>query len=241
LEQVIRQLAHPQEPMTPGAPRRVYVDDTREFPTIDMPYANVAFPHLSAGVRRIVSLAYLLVWAWGEHCQAAELRQEEPTTRLVLIVDELEAHLHPKWQRVILPSLMKVASGLQPALQLQVITATHSPLVLASLEPLFDDQKDQLFLFQLRDTRVTLQAHPWSSQGDVVGWLTSEYFGLKQARSREAEEAIEAAEAFMRGDRAALPPGLTTKQEIHQQLLRLLPGLDPFWPRWIVKVQHDAV
>jgi hypothetical protein len=45
----------------------------------------------------------------------------------------------------------------------------------------------------------------------------------------------------MRGDRAAMPPGLTTKQEIHQQLLRLLPGLDPFWPRWIVKVQHDAV
>jgi hypothetical protein len=30
-------------------------------------------------------------------------------------------------------------------------------------------------------------------QGDVVGWLTSEVFGLEQARSRDAERAIEAA------------------------------------------------
>jgi hypothetical protein len=241
LEQVIRQLAHPQEVMNPGKPRRVYVDDAREIPTVDMPYGNVAFPHLSAGVRRIVSLAYLIVWAWTEHCQAAQLRQEDPTDRIVLIVDEIEAHLHPKWQRVILPSLLRVAAGLGTVIQVQIITATHSPLVLASVEPLFDEEQDRLFLFDLHEGEVTFESRPWSLHGDVVGWLTSDLFGLQQARSREAEEVIEAAEAFMRGEKAALPDGLRTKEEIHQRLLKLLPGLDPFWPRWIVKVKHDAI
>ena len=227
--------------MEPGKPRRVYLDDTRLFPTVDMPYGNIAFPHLSAGVRRVVSLAYLLVWAWTEHRQAAELRGEVPTSRLVLIVDEIEAHLHPKWQRVILPALIEVAVQLEPQIQIQILTATHSPLVLASLEPVFSEEKDRLFQFDLVEGSVTFDAVPWSIRGDMVGWLTSEIFGLHQARSREAEKAIEAAEAYMRGERDDLPEGLRTKEEIHTQLLALLPGLDPFWPRWIVTVQRDAI
>jgi hypothetical protein len=35
--------------------------------------------------------------------------------------------------------------------------------------------------------------------------------------------------------------GLRTQDEIHRRLLALLPGLDPFWPRWMVKVKHAAV
>jgi hypothetical protein len=53
-------------------------------------------------------------------------------------------------------------------------------------------------------------------------------FGLHQARSREAENAIEAAEAFMRGEFEDLPAGLKTKEEIHEALKQSLPGLDPF-------------
>ena len=58
---------------------RVFVDDAREFPALGMPYGPVAYPHWSAGVRRIVSLAYLLVWGWDEHRQAAALRQTKRT------------------------------------------------------------------------------------------------------------------------------------------------------------------
>ena len=67
-------------------------------------------------------------------------------------------------------------------------------------------------------------------------WLVSETFGLEQARSKEAEEAIEAAEAFMRGD-GHLPKGLGTKAAIHARLQKLLPAGDVFWPRWIVSTQ----
>jgi hypothetical protein len=73
---------------------------------------------------------------------------------------------------------------------------------------------------------------PWAKQGDAGNWLVSEAFGLPQPRSREAERAIDAAEAFMRGD--TTPPDLDTREKIDAELRRVLAGHDDFWPRWLV-------
>jgi AAA domain, putative AbiEii toxin, Type IV TA system/AAA domain len=240
LEAAITTLSHPLEPLHCEEPQKVFLDDSRKFPTLRMPYGIVPYPQWSASVKRIVSFAYLIIWAWVEHLQAAKLRKEDPTNQIVLIVDEIEAHLHPKWQRTILPAILEVVSKLQPNISVQIFAATHSPLVLASLEPHFDEEKDQLFHFNFDTAKtsgqmISFDALPWAVHGDMVGWLTSDIFGLEQARSREAEVAIEAAEAFMRDDSEQLPPGLSTKEEINEQLRKLLPSLDPFWPRWIVR------
>jgi hypothetical protein len=120
------------------------------------------------------------------------------------------------------------------------VATTHSPLALASIEPYFDERKDKLFMFALDDKHVTLDEVPWAKQGDVVGWLTSDLFGLKQARSKDAEAAIEAAEAFMRREMQSLPDKLKTKEQIHKELQRVLAGHDPFWPRWIVRVMEEG-
>jgi AAA15 family ATPase/GTPase len=153
-------------------------------------------------------------------------------------MDEVESHLHPQWQRSILPAVLEVAIGLQQQMKIQAFVTTHSPLVLASLEPSFNEENDRLFLFKLQGKEVTLNELPWTKQGDTVNWLTSEIFGLKQARSKEAEIAIEAAEAWMRGDSMNdFPENLRTQVQIQQELERLLPGHDPFWPRWVVTAE----
>lgn len=237
LESVTESLSHPLEPMSCGEPRRIYVDDPRKFPVLEMPYGSVAYPHWSAGVRRIIGFAYLLVWTWHEHLQASLLRKESPTNRIVLLVDEIEAHLHPKWQRSILPSLLPVLKKLGNGIEIQVFAATHSPLVLASLETHFDSETDKLFRFDLQGSKIDFREAPWILHGDVVGWLTSDLFGLSQARSREAEAAIDAAQKFMRGEFDTLPTGMRTQAEIHGTLKQTLPGLDPFWPRWIVSTE----
>lgn len=233
---VIKKLApHPSEWIEIAEPTRVSVEDVRDIPTVNLPYGNVPVTQASAGMKRILGLAYLLVWTWYEHKKASELRQESPTNQIVLLIDEVESHLHPQWQRVILPAILDVARELQNSINIQALVTTHSPLVLASLEPDFNEEEDRLFLFELEDKEVTLDEIPWSKQGDIVGWLTSEIFGLKQARSFEAENAIEAAEAWMRHDDLnAFPENLRTHSQIHQELQRLLPGHDPFWARWIV-------
>lgn len=242
LEEVVSILSHPSEAIHCEEPQKVFLTDSRKFPTLRMPYGLVAYPHWSAGVKRIINFSYLLVWAWVSHLDAAKLRKEKPTDRIILLIDEVEAHLHPKWQRTILPAVLRVVQKLQPNIAVQILAATHSPLVLASVEPHFDEEQDQLFSFSIdcgkpASKMVTFEALPWAMHGDVVAWLTSDVFGLEQARSREAERAIEAAEAYMRGDTASLPDSLKCKESITVELQRVLAGLDPFWPRWIVEAK----
>lgn len=231
------------EALSPGSLTRISLDDVREMPTLRMPYGlDVPIVHAAAGIKRIVALAYLLVWTWQEHARASRLLAEEPTRRVIFLIDEVEAHLHPRWQRVIMRALLRVMRALSGAdnVEVQVIAVTHSPLLMASLEPLFDEARDRVFHFDLRQGNVLLHEVPWAKQGDAGNWLVSEVFGLQQARSVEAERAIEAAEAFMRGDRAALPADLATQDAIHQELCRVLAGHDEFWPRWIVHTEKLA-
>jgi hypothetical protein len=239
LERVINGLvATAGEVVRIGIPVRLSVRDVRDIPTLIMPYGEVPLVHASAGLKRIASLAYLLTWAWEEHQQASRQRKMESAKQIVLLIDEVETHLHPRWQRELLPSLLRLADLLGTKAAVQVIVTTHSPLVLASVEPQWDVKRDSLFLFEIEapPTQISLRKLEWARHGDVVGWLTSDVFGIEQARSKEAEIAIEAAEAFMRGDVKQLPPGLKSKAAIQKALEKTLAGLDPFWPRWIVEV-----
>lgn len=238
LNSVLKKLFVSNEFVAPGKPTRISTDDVRDIPTINLPFGNVPITHTSASMKRILGLAYILVWTWYEHKIASELLNQDPANQLILLIDEVESHLHPRWQRGILPALLEAINELNADLKIQVLATTHSPLVLASLEPIFDEEKDRLFIFELEGEKVSLDEFPWTKQGDTVGWLTSEIFGLKQARSREAEIAIEAAEAWMRHDNInVFPDNLRTPEQIHQQLIQLLPGHDPFWPRWIIKME----
>lgn len=228
------------EKLVPGELRKLTVKDPQRYPTLRMPYGeDVAVVHASAGMRRVIALAYLLTWAWHEHVESANLRGENPAREIIFLIDEIEGHLHPQWQRRIVPALLNVMDALtgEHGSKVQLITATHSPMVLASVEPVFDVATDKLFLLDLENHVVALHEKPWAMQGDVINWLVSDTFGLQQARSVPAERAIEAAEAWMRGDTAALPTNLATKEAIHQELGRVLPGHDPFWPRWVVSYE----
>jgi hypothetical protein len=223
----------PSEPLTPGQPTRLSLDDVRDQPTLNMPYQQeVPLVHASAGIKRIVSLAYLLVWAWREHLQACKLLRTEPSTEIVFLVDEVESHLHPQWQRRIIPALMDVMGVItgEESVRIQLITTTHSPLVLASTETLFDEKKDCVWELELQKGEVVLEKYPWSKQGDVNHWLTSSVFDLVEPASLDAEIAIREAKHFLR-----LPSeqqSLETARELTEKLGLALPFTDSFLIRW---------
>ena len=235
LEKVLVSLSPPGERLKPGAPMRLIVGEGRDRPTILVGSQTVPVALASAGIRRILAMAYFLVWVWNEHRAASKLLGKEPDDRFVILIDEPETHLHPRWQRSIVPSLLTAVNSLAASAEAsaQIVLATHSPLVAASVEPIFDEAKDDLIHLALENGQVKLQQGGWTKQGDVTNWLVSDTFGLEQARSVEAEQAIEAAEAFMRGDKTTVK-GLDSKSKIHKALQRLLPAHDPFWPRWLV-------
>lgn len=229
-----------EEKLMPGDPVRVGLDVT-DYPSLRMPYGqDVALIHASAGMRRITALAYLLVWTWREHLIACQQTGRKAAKEIVFLVDEIECHLHPQWQRRIVPALLRVMQALTgKKVPVQLVVATHSPLVLASAEPEFDEDQDAIFNIQLYDGQAHIEPEPWAKQGDVVNWLVSDTFGLQQARSVEAEQAIEAAEAWMRGDKISLPENLRTQAAIDKELRRVLAGHDDFWPRWVVETGKD--
>lgn len=211
------------------APIRLFVDDAREFPTIDVGYGRIPIIHTSTAMQRIIGLAYLITWSWREHVEASRLLKIEPAKRMVFLMDEVETHLHPEWQRRILPALLKVLESLGEGMQVQMHVTTHSPLVLASLEPHWNDQLDQLFHFELKDGKVVLDSSELGRWGTASRWLKSRVFGLHADRSVEAERAMNDANALMRGEE---PKYFKSPDEIDKELERTLWDQDPFWARW---------
>jgi hypothetical protein len=232
---------HPQYPLKPGEPMRIPDEerDVRPVPTLEFPYGPVPIILCSAGIKRIVALAYLLVWAWNEHVVNSELIREKPQRSIVLLIDEMEAHLHPFWQRAIVPAVMKVVQALAEEVSTQIIIATHSPLILASMEPVFDEELDSLFhlYMDLDDGSVQLNQVPFVKRGNVDKWLMSDIFGLSQPRSIEAENAIETAKEVQLVDN----PSGETVQQISNTLRRVLAPDDEFWPLWTYFAKQRGV
>lgn len=85
---------------------------------------KLPFDVLPDGLRAIIgwlvhSLVMMDVWLQGKG---------DPTnTEAVFLLDEIESHLHPAWQRKILPAFQRLFP------KAQIIVATHSPFVIASL------------------------------------------------------------------------------------------------------------
>jgi len=231
----------PTEKLVPGELRKLTVKDPQRYPTLRMPYGeDVAVIHASAGMRRIIALAYLLTGAWQEHVESAKLRGQKPTGEVVFLIDEIEGHLHPQWQRRIVPALLKVMDALtgQHGSRVQLLVSTHAPLVLASVEPTFDLHRDAWFDLDLEAREVVLRKRPFIRHGEVGNWLVSEAFDLKEPRSLEGEEAIEAAQRVL----DASAPSAKEITDADRALRRAgLPDIDPFWVRWgYFMEQHNA-
>jgi len=233
LSRTLAALSAPGEPLSPGTPARVRLNDVRRIPTLSTAAGTIPVTLASAAVKRILSIAYLIVWAWTRHTELAVLTRRPPVRDIVLLLDEVELHLHPRWQRVILPALMSAIRSLTDEADVQIIATTHAPLILASLEPHFQPELDSLFTFDIEQQgdhrRIYVERAHWRRIGDVSSWLTSPVFDLKWARSREAEEAIQAAIGML--DRTEQTP--EEMQQIEAALQQTLGDTDPFWTRWL--------
>jgi hypothetical protein len=241
LSQVLKTLSPSlEEQLVPGELGKLSIDDARWIPTLKMPYGlDVLILTASAAMKRVVELAYLLVWSWQEHVRSVALLDEAPTRQVTFLIDELESHLHPRWQRTIVRSLLQVMKALAGEASVQIVAATHSPLLLASVEPLFDPQQDAWFDLDLERkgtaADVKLTRRDFVRHGEVSNWLTSEAFDLGSPRSLEAETAIANARALLRlQDQAPIED----IEKVDSALRAVLGDIDPFWVRWSAFVER---
>ncbi len=101
---------------------------------------------------------------------------EAASLRGVVLIDEIDLHLHPSWQRRLVPTLKAAFPCLQ------FVATTHSPLVLTGLEA------DEIVRLRFEGTRV-VQAEEAVEPGllDASALLTS-YFSVPRAGRPELVE-----------------------------------------------------
>jgi AAA domain, putative AbiEii toxin, Type IV TA system len=148
------------------------------------------FTSLSDGYKAFLGMAGDIV---GHLAEVAGKRSLRDISGIVLI-DEIDLHLHPEWQRSVLPSL---ANALP---KLQFICTTHSPLVASTVhkENVFVTDTDEHGLSTIKQIEETV----FGRSAEQI--LLSSYFGLKTTRSdkftNEAEKLLSQAAG---GDRNA--------------------------------------
>ena len=103
---ILAKLSPVDDPITVTGTTRISVEDTRMFPTITSKYGkDVPVIFASSAIKRIIALAYTLLWNWEEHNLICNLLGQKKEHNIVFLIDEIECHLHPKWQRTIVDGI----------------------------------------------------------------------------------------------------------------------------------------
>jgi len=142
-----------------------------EFKT---PYGWVPVKGLSLGYKTMIAWMVDLASRLFDRYPNSKNPLAEPA---VVLVDEIDLHMHPRWQRTIMDYLS------ERFVNTQFIVTAHSPLVVQSA------RDANVVLLKREGDHVVIENNPQSIQGwrlDQI--MTSDLFGLPSARSPEVEK-----------------------------------------------------
>lgn len=166
----------------------------------DMNGVALPFRDLSDGYRAYIGWVGDMLF---HLCMGAVSGTKLVDTRGLVLLDEIDLHLHPEWQRVVLPTLSRALPNMQ------FVVTTHSPLVVGSL------QAENLYSLVEEEGATVIKRLPEQVQGrSSEQILLSPYFGLPSTRAEPVSDKLQAlAQAAVGGDAHA-----------SMQYLRLLSG-----------------
>ena len=113
--------------------------------------------------------------------------------RGIVLIDEIDEHLHARWQRRAIEDLRQIFPNVQ------FIATTHSPLIAASMgEPLKAQSRDALFVLEgVSKEGVTAFHHEFMSGWSMDQILASRAFKYQMPTSSEYDEALRVASALL--------------------------------------------
>ena len=120
----------------------------------------------------------------------------------ILLIDEIENHLHPTWQRRVIPALLEHFPGLQ------IFATTHSPFVVAGLKA------GQVHLLN-RDANGVVTAS--TNTEDIIGWTADEILRTMMGVDDPTDDATAAAARELRQLRNEGPRATLEDEEQRQQ------------------------
>lgn len=184
----------------------VYVKDSRG---IELPMRDI-----SDGCRSIYATVLDLAHSMAEVYGTAGLFGPDEQGRVVVqrpgvvLIDEIEAHLHPKWQREI-PDWLKVHFP-----KVQFIVSTHSPLAAQAADP------SGVFVLPSQDDLDQAPRQLEPHEYDLLRLRRAEKtllgtaFGLKTTRSKWAQERIDKWKRLNAKAKQGVPLSPTERSEL---------------------------
>lgn len=141
---------------------------------------RVPLSDFSLGYRTISAWVLDLAWRlFTKYQGTSDTPLKEPG---IVLIDEIDLHLHPDWQREIINCLTKVFP------RVQFIATAHSPLMVQAAS----DAGANIVLLEWDDNKVVVR----SDLPSVEGWrldqiMTSDFFKRQTARSPKTEASLQ--------------------------------------------------
>lgn len=144
---------------------------------VETPYGWVRIQDLSLGYRALIAWVVDLAYRLFERYPDSPNPLAEPA---IVLVDEIDLHLHPRWQRTIMSYLTERFPNTQ------FIVTAHSPLIVQAATDA------NIVLLRREGDHVVID----NNVEAIRGWridqvLTSDLFGLETARPPEYDALIE--------------------------------------------------
>ncbi|MDM3848120.1 AAA family ATPase [Anabaena sp. UHCC 0187] len=160
---------------------------------IDKDGVSLDVRQLSDGERGILALVLDL----AKRLSQANPKLEDPLRdgKAVVLIDELDLHLHPQWQRTIVEQLTQTFPNCQ------FIATTHSPLIIGEVKP------PGLTLITKEDNGIVVLQKELQGFGLASNWILEQLMGTAsrnattQAQINLVEDALEEGELEVARDR----------------------------------------
>ena len=147
-------------------------------------YGDVPLDGLSLGHRTVTAWTVDLAWRLVEQYPESTKPLEEPA---VVLIDEIDLHLHPRWQRMIMKQFSDHFANVQ------FVATAHSPLMITSMS--------DVNVAVLKQTGGGDQVAIENDPGVVEGWrfdqILVNLFGLETARSLRVEGLMKERERLL--------------------------------------------
>lgn len=141
--------------------------------TIEKSGKEISLELLSDGEKNLLAMVGHLSRKLAEDAKNLDNLLHKPA---LVLIDEIELHLHPEWQRMIIPSLTKVFPNCQ------FIVTTHSPQVLSHVDP------ECIYILDYDEGNVVVK-RPESSYGLDSNRILEDILGVSK-RPQEIQECI---------------------------------------------------
>ena len=173
-----------------------YREDTDSIP--------IYLGHLSSGTEGTLLWIFWLALKMVHHYRFEAGWEQRPA---ILLIDEIENHLHPTWQRRVIPALLDHFPGLQ------IFATTHSPFVVAGLEA------GQVHVLRRDENGVVIAS---TENRDVIGWTADEILRGLMEVDDPTDDATAAAAKELRELQDEGPKSDEKAEEVRQQRIREL-------------------